>query len=187
MKYLPNLITCLRILIIPWIPYVYKTLDSPSLALALVVFAAFTDFLDGFLARRFKATSIVGQALDPLADKLFLIVILHTLFSAQNLPAWLFYAYIALELFFILISAFLWFYEKDLIVKAGPFGKVATALFFLFSVLSFTSIPKHYLLPGFYLIFFIKVLAMINYGTQILQEISRKKKLHYKSKKDPDS
>ena len=177
MKYLPNFITLLRILIIPWIPYVYKILDSPRLTLALVVFSAFTDFLDGFLARRYKAITVVGKALDPLADKLFLLIIIYTLFTAGSLPAWLFYAYLGLEIFFILIGALLWVIEKNLIVQAGPFGKVATALFFLFSVLSFTGIPKAYLLPGFYLVFFIKVLAMINYGTQILQEISCQNKV----------
>lgn len=177
MKYLPNFITFLRILIIPWIPYVYINLDSPRLALVLVVFAAFTDFFDGFLARRYKAISPLGKAMDPLADKLFLMVILYTLFSAKSLPPWVFYAYVVLEFVFILVGLVLWFFQRDLIVQAGPFGKVATALFFLFSLLSFTGIKSSTILPGFYVIFLIKLLAMINYGKQILQEITRQRKV----------
>lgn len=194
MKFIPNTITLIRILIIPWIPYVYLRLNITWLTLILVVLAALTDFLDGFIARRFHATSLVGQVLDPLADKLFLIVIIYTLFVTEALPQSFVVAFIGIELFFMIVAGFFWIYDKTYLVKAGPSGKMATALFFLLSALSFTPLPGHYLIPAFYVVLLLKLISMFSYGNHILKEIQRRKiqkslkpEAEYpKSVKDPD-
>ena len=68
-KTLPNFLTLLRILALPFV--VVSIIGGHfKLALALFLFCAFTDFLDGFLARRFKSVSSLGILLDPVADKL---------------------------------------------------------------------------------------------------------------------
>ena len=68
-KTLPNFLTLLRILALPFV--VVSIIGGHfKLALALFLLCAFTDFLDGFLARRFKSVSSLGILLDPVADKL---------------------------------------------------------------------------------------------------------------------
>lgn len=175
MKSIPNLITSLRILIIPWIPYVFLSLNKNQLALGLVIFAALSDFLDGYLARKLKATSLVGQILDPLADKLFLLTIIYTLFSSGFLPQKFVYIFFLIEAVFILIGGSIWIFDKNLLVKAGPLGKTATVFFFFLSALSFTGLPSSYVIPGYYLVMALKIISFFDYGRQTIENYKNKK------------
>lgn len=87
----PNLLTLLRILlVIPFCYFVTAGIQWDSLALVIFVVAAFTDWFDGFYARRFKQFSDAGKLLDPLADKLLVATALIA-FVADNtirLPVW---------------------------------------------------------------------------------------------------
>lgn len=75
MKYVPNALTILRILVTPLLLYLlYRaTLAGHFWALTLFVFAAISDWLDGKLARRYKVKSRLGQYLDPMADKILVL------------------------------------------------------------------------------------------------------------------
>jgi cardiolipin synthase len=68
LRHIPNGITCIRILIAAIFPFCPE-----SIHLELILIGLTTEFLDGFLARLFKWTSYLGQNLDPLADKLFVL------------------------------------------------------------------------------------------------------------------
>jgi CDP-diacylglycerol--glycerol-3-phosphate 3-phosphatidyltransferase len=72
MKSLPNILTLLRIFLIPFFVGVfYLPFDfSNELSTFLFALAAFTDWLDGYLARRWEQVSPLGAFLDPVADKL---------------------------------------------------------------------------------------------------------------------
>ena len=69
---LPNLLSLLRILIIPVLVYLLNYTDRASSLIAALLFllASITDYFDGYLARRTKTVSDLGKILDPLADKL---------------------------------------------------------------------------------------------------------------------
>ncbi|MEM6946437.1 MAG: CDP-diacylglycerol--glycerol-3-phosphate 3-phosphatidyltransferase [Pseudomonadota bacterium] len=74
---LPNILTTGRILAVPLLVLVFVLLDRPladRLALMLFAVAAATDFLDGWLARRYGQESAFGRMLDPIADKAMVIV-----------------------------------------------------------------------------------------------------------------
>ncbi len=58
---------------------------TPRLAFAVLVASAVTDVLDGWYARRFRQTSATGTVLDPIADKVFVLVVLVTLLEQRNL------------------------------------------------------------------------------------------------------
>lgn len=83
---LPNLLTYLRILLIPlfvvayYLPYAY----AHVLATGLFVLAALTDWLDGYLARRLNQSSSFGAFLDPVADKLMVAAALLLLVGDQQ-------------------------------------------------------------------------------------------------------
>lgn len=87
---IPNILTMLRILAIPvivlvyYLPFEWKYLA----AAALFAGAAFTDWLDGYLARKWEQSSALGAFLDPVADKLMVAVAL-VLLVESHASAWL--------------------------------------------------------------------------------------------------
>ncbi len=80
----PNRLTLLRIAAVPGVVYflTWRTMNGDISACVLFSLAAITDWFDGYLARAYKAVTIYGKLMDPLADK-FLVV--ATLIMLQNL------------------------------------------------------------------------------------------------------
>ena len=76
---IPNILSVLRIAIIPLIVWSYVGIKLPALTAVLVILSGITDVVDGFIARRFNMISDVGKALDPIADKLTQIALLFCL------------------------------------------------------------------------------------------------------------
>ena len=74
---IPNLITYARLLSIPFIIIFYLSGIYTLQLLAFIIFilASISDFLDGYLARKLNQTSILGKILDPIADKLLVILV----------------------------------------------------------------------------------------------------------------
>lgn len=82
MKSLPNILTLIRILVIPIIIsllYIKNYESANIVAASLFAFACITDFFDGFLARQLQAQSNIGRFLDPIADKLLVSAIMLVL------------------------------------------------------------------------------------------------------------
>ena len=82
---LPNLLTLMRIALIPVIVLVFflPVYWAPPASCAVFALAGITDWLDGYLARRFNAGSRFGAFLDPVADKLMVMAALVLLLSAD--------------------------------------------------------------------------------------------------------
>ena len=79
---LPNILTVLRLLAAPGVAIIFLILPRPYadwVALVLFVAAAITDWLDGYLARRWSQLSRFGAMLDPIADKAMVVIALATL------------------------------------------------------------------------------------------------------------
>ncbi|WP_159785879.1 CDP-diacylglycerol--glycerol-3-phosphate 3-phosphatidyltransferase [Sodalinema gerasimenkoae] len=83
-------ITVSRLLVIPFFLYVVSHPDGGDrwLALALFLLAALTDWLDGYVARRFNQVTDLGKFLDPLVDKLLIFAPLLVFIEWGLLPAW---------------------------------------------------------------------------------------------------
>jgi cardiolipin synthase len=94
MRHLPNLICLLRIALI-WPVLAALHAGAPLVALALFIAAAVSDGLDGYLAKRFGWTSDLGRFLDPLADKLLLVVVYVQCAWLNLVPWWLTAAVVA--------------------------------------------------------------------------------------------
>ena len=76
---IPNLLTLARIVLIPVLAILVYKPEFAIAALALYIVCALTDFLDGYLARKMNAISAFGTFLDPIADKIFVAVLLLVL------------------------------------------------------------------------------------------------------------
>src|SRR3989475_8597449 len=97
---LANWLTLLRILLIP----VFVTLlvyRRPGVALLVFAVAAFTDLLDGWVARRYKDESTLGAFPDPMADKLLLTASFITLTYLKALPFWIAAVVISRDVFLV--------------------------------------------------------------------------------------
>ena len=88
LRFLPNLLCILRILLVYPVAMWILQGQYPQVLL-LFAFAAFTDALDGYLAKRFGWFSELGKVLDPLADKLLLVTVFICLSLAGLAPLWI--------------------------------------------------------------------------------------------------
>ncbi len=95
----PNILTFLRILLVPIIVVVLLTKfeGKEFVGLGLFLIAALTDFLDGFIARRWGLVTRLGKLLDPAADKILTSAALISLVELGRAPAWIVVTIIARE------------------------------------------------------------------------------------------
>jgi cardiolipin synthase len=87
-RHIPNALCILRMLLVAPVAWLLIR-EEYRVTLFLFAFAAATDGLDGFLAKRFGWTSELGKILDPLADKLLLVTVFITLAAIGMAPVWL--------------------------------------------------------------------------------------------------
>ncbi|HHH30089.1 MAG TPA: CDP-diacylglycerol--glycerol-3-phosphate 3-phosphatidyltransferase [Polyangiaceae bacterium] len=141
---LPNLLTFLRILMIPAV-LVFLEWGSPRdcyWAAVIYSLAAITDVLDGWLARRQGLVSVLGKFLDPLADKLIVAAVLVWLVSMGRIPAWTVVVLLSRE---ITITALRGVASSEgLIIAAGSGGKLKTALQMVGIICLIVGYPYHF-------------------------------------------
>ncbi|RDA87254.1 hypothetical protein CP532_1307 [Ophiocordyceps camponoti-leonardi (nom. inval.)] len=85
---LPNFLTLTRLLAAPAIG-AFIIYDAPAWAVGLFAYAAVTDVLDGWIARRWKLKTVVGTVIDPMADKTLMTIVTVCLAVKGALPVWL--------------------------------------------------------------------------------------------------
>ncbi|MBR3162685.1 MAG: CDP-alcohol phosphatidyltransferase family protein [Clostridia bacterium] len=128
LKYVPNILTIIRFLLIPFI--LYSVIAGNYLvALLLFTISGITDIADGFIARKFQLISNFGKLMDPLADKLTQISMLAILVLNNMIPAWILIIVALKEITMVCGASFL--YGKDVVVYSRWYGKLATVLFYL--------------------------------------------------------
>jgi CDP-diacylglycerol---glycerol-3-phosphate 3-phosphatidyltransferase len=130
---LPNVLTVLRILLVPVLVVALLDETAHGDVLAAVVFAvaSLTDFVDGWLARSRGSITTFGKLMDPIADKLLVVAALVALVSLDRLAAWVAMVIIARELAVTIARA-----QAPEVIAAASWGKVKTvvqvaAIFFL--------------------------------------------------------
>ncbi len=126
---LPNLLTVLRILLVPVLVVALLSRGGQtSDVLAAVVFAAasVTDALDGWLARTREQITTFGKLMDPVADKLLIIAALISLVSLGRLAAWVAMVIVARE--FAVTVARISARSEGVVIAANWWGKVKTGV-----------------------------------------------------------
>ena len=124
----PNVLTVLRILAVPVIVVALlgETPNGDTLAAIVFALAAFTDTLDGYIARSRGSVTTFGKLMDPLADKLLIVAALVTLVSLDRLAAWVAMVIITREVGVTVLRAVA--VEEGVVISASWLGKVKTIL-----------------------------------------------------------
>ena len=124
---LPNKLTILRVLMIPFfVFFMLVDFGYPGRIAALVLFcaASFTDFLDGFIARKYHLVTNFGKFMDPLADKLLVCSALICFVVKGELAAWIVIIIMARE--FIISGFRLVASDNGVVIAANMWGKLKT-------------------------------------------------------------
>ncbi len=88
MRHLPNIVTCIRLAAAPFVAWLVAD-GLYRQALIVVVVAGLSDWLDGFSARKLNASGKTGVILDPMADKILLVVLFVQLALSNLIPVWM--------------------------------------------------------------------------------------------------
>src|ERR1035441_7824367 len=125
---LPNVLTVLRIMLVPVLVVALLGNTHGGDVLAAIVFAlaSLTDFVDGYLARARDSITTFGKLMDPLADKLLIVAALISLVSLHRLAAWVAMVIITRELAVTVLR--LAATQAGVVMAASMFGKVKTCL-----------------------------------------------------------
>ncbi len=123
-------ITLIRVAFIPvYMIFMYLSGGAPGLwmwiALGLFIIASLTDYVDGYIARKYDQTTDFGKFLDPLADKLLVIAAMAILTEWGKFPAWALMIVLTRE--FAVTGLRLVAVQKGTVIAAGWSGKVKTA------------------------------------------------------------
>jgi len=127
MRHLPNLLTVLRMLLVLPLAWLIRERQYDS-ALIVAAIAGFSDALDGFLAKRYGWQSWLGGLLDPIADKLLLIVSFIALGLTGAHPLWLTWLVIGRDL--VIVAGALLYHTLIGRLSAEPttLSKITTVL-----------------------------------------------------------
>jgi CDP-diacylglycerol--glycerol-3-phosphate 3-phosphatidyltransferase len=139
----PNFLTVVRILLVPVIvvALLEGTPNADMLAAIVFAVAAFTDGLDGYIARSRGSVTTFGKLTDPLADKLLIIAPLISLVSLGRIDAWVAMVIIARE--FAVTALRMVAVEQGVVIAASTLGKLKTItqVAAIFAVIAVSSTP----------------------------------------------
>ncbi|RMH61664.1 MAG: CDP-alcohol phosphatidyltransferase family protein [Calditrichaeota bacterium] len=171
-KTLSNLLSFIRILFV--IPAFYFIKEQHNVyVLYLAALAMLTDFLDGYLARKWHQISELGKILDPLADKVTVAGAVIALYLYQGFPLWLATLIVARDLFIIIGALFI--YEKRHRITASNMpGKISVnviALSILFFLMGWHTLFEY----AIYAVIGALLVSLISYTMVFIRYISREK------------
>lgn len=133
---IPNLLSFVRILMIPVIVWLYCEKEDHVAAAAMIVLSGLTDIADGIIARKFHLVSDLGKILDPVADKLTQAALIFCLIDKFGWMLWLFVLF-AIKEITMGISGLVVIKKKDVVNSARWFGKLSTVVLYTVMILLF--------------------------------------------------
>ncbi len=131
---LPNILSYVRLAMIPVIVWTYCVLQNYILAAVLMALSAATDVVDGWIARHFSLVTDWGKIVDPIADKLTQIAIAVCLAWRFVPMRYLLVLLVAKEVYMGIIGM-VFIHKTDTVEGAVWFGKATTVLYFVMSIL----------------------------------------------------
>lgn len=133
---IPNLLSLIRLLMIPVIIWLYCEKEDYLAAAIMTVLSGLTDIADGIIARKFHLVSDLGKILDTIADKLTQAALIFCLISKFEWMLWLF-IFFAVKEITMGISGLIVIKKKDVVNSSQWFGKLATVVLYAVMILLF--------------------------------------------------
>ncbi len=134
-----NAISAIRgLMTVPVVIYLYT--DQYVVAFWLCIFAAWTDWLDGFVARRTNTVSEWGKIIDPIADKILVGAIVLLLLAKGRLPAWFVSAIVVRDVVILVVANYIRRRSNTVLSSMMP-GKLAVTAIALTGALSMVVAP----------------------------------------------
>ncbi len=169
---LPNRLTILRVLLIPFFVFFMLTdwwgYTGRLIALVLFCIASFTDYLDGHIARKQGLVTNFGKFMDPLADKLLVCSALICFVELGELSAWIVIIIMARE--FIISGFRLVASDNGVVIAANMWGKFKTVSQMIMTILIILDIEELWLLTDIF-IYLALALTVISLEEYIRQNI----------------
>jgi CDP-diacylglycerol--glycerol-3-phosphate 3-phosphatidyltransferase len=137
---IPNILTLMRIAAIPLMVMLLMTGEREPSFWAAVLFSAasFTDWLDGYLARKMGIVTVFGKFLDPIADKLIVMAALIMIIPLGRVPAWIVLVILGRE---IIITGLRGIASSEgIVIEASDLGKFKT----IFQIVAIIALLLHY-------------------------------------------
>jgi len=137
---LPNLLTLARVAAVPIVLVLLLSDSRTSGVWAAAIFgiAAVTDFVDGWLARKWGVVTVLGKFLDPLADKLIVMVALIMLIPLDRVPAWAVFMILAREMVVTGLRSIA--SSEGIVIDASDLGKYKT----IYQMVAIPGLMLHY-------------------------------------------
>jgi CDP-diacylglycerol--glycerol-3-phosphate 3-phosphatidyltransferase len=125
---IPNALTVVRILLVPVlvVALLVETPNGSTIAAIVFAVAAFTDGLDGYIARSRGSVTTFGKVMDPVADKLLIAAALISLVSLDRLAAWVAMVIIARE--FAVSGLRIYAGAQGVVIPASQLGRIKTVV-----------------------------------------------------------
>ena len=173
---IPNILTTLRLILIPVYAYTMVVLNMPLLALGIFLFAGLTDVVDGFIARKFNMITKIGKVYDPLVDKLMKITAILCLTYEEIIPSWVIWFIIFKEGTMIIGGIFL--YIRNVVIQSDWYGKGATVTFYavIFFVIVFPDMQLWFKTTLLVIMIGMLALAAFGYLAKILKAFEKNEK-----------
>lgn len=145
---IPNILSYIRLLLIPIFVYIYVTSDGPSdyyLAAFIILISGLTDMFDGLIARKFNQITELGKTIDPVADKLTQAAIVGCLMFRYEYM-WILVVLLVVKELFMGINGLILLKKGRKLDGAMWFGKVSTAVFYAatFILIGFPEISSQF-------------------------------------------
>ncbi len=173
---IPNILTTLRLLMVPVFAYTLVELERPFTALLVFLLAGLTDVVDGIIARKFNMITKIGKVYDPLVDKIMQITAIICLAYVKIVPDWVIWFILFKEGTMIIGGCILYF--NNVVIQSDWYGKCATVTFYaiIVAIIVFPKMPP--VLKDILLVLLVGVLlfAAFGYLSKLLKAFGEKEK-----------
>lgn len=167
---IPNILCYFRILLVPVFIYAYFFIETKThyFSVVILIISSITDFLDGYIARKYNMITNLGKLIDPVADKLTQLTVAIALIYKYHAYLWLAIIIFIKDLMLAVVGLYLLKKNGRHIGGAEMPGKVATCVFFIVSIL-LLAFDIHITFANImiYMTCFLMLLAMIYYGKNL--------------------
>lgn len=173
--YIPNLISLFRIFLN--IPLSVLFLTNPEkyyyYIIGIIILMYITDLTDGYIARKMNLISETGKIIDPLADKLTVLLIALMLLYKEMIPLWWFLTVVLRDLLILVFGLYLK-YKRRIVLMSDYAGKITVFIIGLILLLTIINIKNYELLNEvvsyfYYISVLFIIYSLINYLNRFLK------------------